>query len=118
MLTPCRKVGCKRKGTKKHQGFCELHKDESGWPRNEKSKGNRHQRGYGNDWEKLRELALERDEFLCVSCDENDIVKPATTVDHIIPKAHGGTDDLDNLQSLCDCCHKEKTANERFIKLL
>jgi 5-methylcytosine-specific restriction endonuclease McrA len=33
-------------------------------------------------------------------------------VDHITPKAQGGTDDLSNLQSICDPCHAEKTARE------
>ncbi|WP_272575920.1 HNH endonuclease, partial [Providencia sp. PROV273] len=36
----------------------------------------------------------------------------AKTVDHIKPKAHGGTDDDSNLQSLCWPCHKRKTARE------
>lgn len=39
---------------------------------------------------------------------------PASTVDHITPKAHGGTDDDINLQSLCWACHKAKTAKERI----
>ncbi|MDK1339207.1 HNH endonuclease, partial [Cronobacter sakazakii] len=39
---------------------------------------------------------------------------PATTVDHIKPKAHGGTDEDSNLRSLCCPCHKRKTATERI----
>lgn len=38
----------------------------------------------------------------------------ATTVDHIRSKRAGGTDDVENLQPLCNQCHKEKTATERF----
>jgi 5-methylcytosine-specific restriction protein A len=34
---------------------------------------------------------------------------PATQVDHIRPKAKGGTDEPANLQSICDECHKAKT---------
>jgi 5-methylcytosine-specific restriction protein A len=37
---------------------------------------------------------------------------PATQVDHIKPKAKGGTDDDDNLQSICHDCHTEKTRIE------
>jgi 5-methylcytosine-specific restriction protein A len=33
-------------------------------------------------------------------------------VDHIVPKAHGGTDDSGNLQTLCRSCHSSKTATE------
>ena len=33
--------------------------------------------------------------------------------DHIIPKAEGGTDEDDNLQTLCRACHKQKTDAEK-----
>lgn len=36
----------------------------------------------------------------------------ATDVDHIIARRKGGTDDLQNLQSLCHACHSRKTARE------
>jgi 5-methylcytosine-specific restriction protein A len=36
----------------------------------------------------------------------------ATAVDHIIAKADGGTDDDENLQPICDECHRMKTARE------
>ncbi|WP_139238733.1 HNH endonuclease, partial [Yersinia ruckeri] len=34
--------------------------------------------------------------------------------DHIIPKAHGGTDDPSNLELLCWPHHRKKTAIERI----
>nr|WP_252316395.1 HNH endonuclease signature motif containing protein [Acinetobacter venetianus] len=36
----------------------------------------------------------------------------ATDLDHIVSKEQGGTDDMDNLQSLCSPSHQEKTARE------
>jgi 5-methylcytosine-specific restriction enzyme A len=69
------------------------------------------ERGYGTAWKKLRAFVLQR-EPLCRACNEQGFVKGATTVDHIKPKRHGGTDDLENLQPLCDECHKTKTAKE------
>jgi hypothetical protein len=33
----------------------------------------------------------------------------ATEVDHILEVANGGTDDVENLQPLCNVCHKAKT---------
>lgn len=36
----------------------------------------------------------------------------AKEVDHIIPKALNGPDDLDNLQSICRECHTTKTQQE------
>lgn len=114
MFTACRKPGCKSKGKREFQGYCAKHKAESGWFRVERDSGNRHERGYGSDWEKLREQVLERDDYLCCSCNVKGIITPATTVDHIKAKAHGGTDDLSNLQSLCNKCHNAKTATERL----
>jgi 5-methylcytosine-specific restriction endonuclease McrA len=45
-------------------------------------------------------------------------IKPGTVhagdlnADHIVPSAEGGTDDLDNLQTLCVPCHNTKTLQE------
>ncbi len=72
----------------------------------------RHERGYGTAWDKLRNVALQRDKWLCVACMAKDRITPAKEVDHIIRKAGGGTDDLDNLQSLCTPCHADKTRME------
>lgn len=75
-------------------------------------RGNRHQRGYGWEWEKLRARILERDSWLCQACLETDRVTVATQVDHIIPKSQGGSDNEDNLQAICAPCHAEKTLKE------
>lgn len=37
----------------------------------------------------------------------------AREVDHIVPKAQGGTDDDGNLQAINVLCHKAKTLRER-----
>ena len=34
---------------------------------------------------------------------------PATEVDHVIPRSAGGSDDVQNLQSLCKPCHSRHT---------
>ena len=76
------------------------------------SKVSRHLRGYGSEWSKLRLQILERDSYLCQTCMRANRVTPANTVDHIKPKAQKGTDDPINLESICDPCHKVKTAKE------
>lgn len=76
------------------------------------SSESRHARGYGSAWDKLRLLALRRDRHLCIPCMAGGRPTPATQVDHIRPKAKGGTDDLANLQSICTECHAAKTATE------
>src|SRR5690606_6721021 len=77
--------------------YCPKHKPES-WP------GRRGFEGYKGDWLKLRAQVL-REEPFCRQCG-----RPATTVDHIIPKSQGGTDDRSNLQALCDTCRRRKDA--------
>ena len=62
--------------------------------------------GYGRDWLRIRAQVL-REESCCRLCG-----KPATTVDHIIPKARGGSDARSNLQPLCDSCRKTKDARD------
>ena len=103
----CRVRGC-RSTTTDPSGYCESHKSE-GW-KQYKPGQSRHQRGYGSKWDAIRERVLKRDKGLCQLCLRAGVVREAKTVDHIIPKAHGGTDADSNLQSLCWPCHKAKTA--------
>lgn len=49
-----------------------------------------------------------RDGNRCQACGQ-----PGHEVDHIINVKAGGTDRPDNLQTLCDACHDEKTTEER-----
>lgn len=78
-------------------------------------RGNRHRRGYGTAWDKLR-LQKLADQPLCEPCKRVGRVTAATAVDHIKPKAKGGTDDWDNLQSICESCHKAKTSRDQGHK--
>lgn len=57
-------------------------------------------------------MVLTRDDHLCQACLSRDRVTPANQVDHIVPRAKGGTDDMDNLQSLCKPCHDAKSKTE------
>lgn len=84
-------------------------KDPGGWRGN---RGTRHERGYGSKWVKLREVVLKRDMRLCQPCLTTGRPTTATEVDHIKPKAKGGTDDPDNLQAICGECHRAKTERE------
>lgn len=76
------------------------------------SKASTHQRGYGWAWQQKRQRILERDHGLCCVCRGRGKVTLATEVDHITQKASGGTDDDENLQSICDDCHTAKTDAE------
>ncbi|EJB5612723.1 HNH endonuclease [Klebsiella oxytoca] len=62
----------------------------------------------------LRPMVLDRDKYLCQEYLRNGRYTPTETVGYIKPKAHGGTDDLSNLESICRDCHKAKTARDRL----
>lgn len=53
---------------------------------------------------------LARDNWTCCSCGRSSKEEGITLeVDHIIPRSKGGTDDLDNLQTLCKKCNVGKS---------
>lgn len=78
------------------------------------TKESRHARGYGSAWDKLRLRILARDCGLCQcrECKRLDRIRLATQVDHIVPKAKGGTDDESNLQAINAECHARKTLTD------
>ena len=51
-------------------------------------------------WKKLRLRILQRDGYECFWC-----AAEATTCDHVIPVARGGTDEPDNLVAACKRCN-------------
>lgn len=104
--TRCRHPGCSAVA---RAPYCAKHASQHGW--SDPRRGTAAERGYGTAWRKLSELKRRRDP-LCVNCERNGLVTPATCVDHIKPKSQGGTDDWANLQSLCDDCHRAKTQRE------
>ena len=76
------------------------------------SRTSRHERGYGTQWDKTRKRILERDRYLCQPCKRASMVVAASQVDHIKPKAKGGTDDDGNLEAICKTCHDIKTIKD------
>ena len=95
----------------KHQGVVKKKRDQlyDRYERDEKSK-----KFYNSlAWKKLRKIKISK-EPLCEICEEEDRLRPATEVDHIVPIKVDWSRRLDekNLQSLCHRCHMRKTAAE------
>ena len=76
-------------------------------------RGSRHERGYGSAWDKTRVRIMMRDGGICQPCLKLGSVHPGTEVDHRTPKAQGGTDDDDNLQTICKDAHRAKTNGKK-----
>lgn len=114
--TPCRFKGCSGLvNSRLKRGYCDKHahlRTQSNWGKYQQRNGSTTERGYGHAWRERRAEALQRDNYLCQICLAKGYLTPATEVDHIINKANGGTDDLENLQSICSACHKIKTQTE------
>ena len=62
----------------------------------------------------MREIALERDERKCAECGYSQ----QNVVHHIIKRADGGTDDINNLITLCPICHANKHKGEAVYNLM
>lgn len=66
-------------------------------------------------WKKLRALKLANNP-ICEHCLKEDKLTPAQMVDHIQPITLTNTElflEYDNLQSLCNNCHRIKTLGSR-----
>lgn len=115
---PCQHPGC---GALVRDGarYCPAHKRAAPGSFADRSRGSRQERGYGGNWERLRQIVFRRDNGLCQECLRNGVLtvvgdKPYSAwCDHIVPKAEGGSDDAENLQTLCRKCHQVKTDREK-----
>lgn len=55
----------------------------------------------------VRTYVFERDYYQCQSCGKTNL-ETELTIDHIIPLARGGQNDISNLQTLCRLCNQRK----------
>lgn len=108
---PCSKPGCPELVYGSDR-YCEAHKEQERLY--DRARGSAAARGYDSRWRKAR-LGFLRQNPLCVHCQAEGRITPATVVDHIIP--HKGDQDLfwdrDNWQALCKQHHDIKTGTER-----
>jgi 5-methylcytosine-specific restriction protein A len=103
-LRPCAAHGCP---ALVRRGRCPAHTTQVS-----RERGSASARGYGASWRRLRALVLLQEPF-CRACRAQGRVTASQDVDHIRPRALGGTDDRGNLQGLCHACHSAKTLREQ-----
>lgn len=65
----------------------------------------------GWEWGRIRRRVLSRAHWRCEMPNCGDA---ASEVDHVVPRAAGGTDDMSNLRAVCPPCHRSKSERERL----
>ncbi len=57
----------------------------------------------------IKSIVWAKSNGICAKCGRA-VPKDKWTIDHFVPKYHGGTDDIDNLVPLCKACNKAKAS--------
>ena len=104
---PCSYPGCPKLT---YGRYCEEHekltrKHYEKYKRNPATK-----KRYGAHWKRIRD-AYVKHHPVCEMCKKRGIHTPTQEVHHIIPLAEGGSNDWDNLMSLCKSCHSRLHVN-------
>ena len=65
-----------------------------------------------NAWKALRRKARTVLPYWCAACGRDPSAGVMLELDHVVPVAEGGADDLSNAQWLCAQCHAVKSKAE------
>ncbi len=105
---PCRYPGCARL-VEADESYCLEHKRLAAQQYERYGRPEENKKRYGYRWRKIRALFLAAHP-LCEMCRKAGRFTEATEVHHILPLAHGGTHDEENLMALCKACHSRISA--------
>lgn len=66
----------------------------------------------GESWNSIRKKVLQRDDYKCQFCGITETLqreqqKRGLHVHHKIPSSEGGSDNMENLITVCPSCHKQ-----------
>lgn len=102
---PCNWPGCPALTNAR---YCQSH-EQKARQRHDRDRGSAASRGYDARWRRIRALVLA-EEPLCQDCLKENVIKPATDVDHV----DGNVQNMsrENLRPLCHEHHSAKTVRE------
>jgi 5-methylcytosine-specific restriction protein A len=99
--TPCCYPGC---GKLTDGRYCAEHTRKANHDYNQYVREPDSNKRYGAEWRRIRSAYISINP-LCEDCKTNGRYVPAEEVHHIKPIAEGGSNDWQNLRSLCKSCH-------------
>lgn len=109
MRKPCLEPGCR--ALTDHGSRCPTHQADADRTR-ETRRGDRHQRGYTSAWSTLAATIVNNQPW-CSYCGTEGTETNPLGADHVIPKAHGGSDQPANLVTACRICQGRKDGATR-----
>lgn len=103
---PCIEPGCPALTTRTR---CAIHEQYVKRDRErQRQRGSPTQRGMDYQYQRARLRVLNRDGYRCHWCGGQ-----ASTADHLVPRAHGGSSDDGNLVAACLTCNSSRGATVR-----
>lgn len=105
---PCAYPGCPKLTDKR---YCPEHAREESLRYERYDRDPHHGQNYGASWKRVRARFLE-EHPLCELCLYDGKLVPATLVHHKRKVTDGGTNDFENLMSLCQNCHSRLHAKK------
>jgi 5-methylcytosine-specific restriction enzyme A len=98
---------------------CERHNAKANAAQYDRWRGSAASRGYDRNLsQRIRPMVLRRDP-ICRDPFGVGCINQSKIVDHIIPKAAGGSDSIEhNLQGVCDSCHNRKIRLEQSVRFV
>lgn len=103
---PCSYPGCPELTDDR---YCEQHQSLVNKQYNKYQRNPESNKRYGRSWKRIRDRYIKTYP-LCEECQRQGRLTPAEEVHHIIPLANGGSNNKENLMSLCKSCHSRITA--------
>jgi len=103
---PCSYPGCPELTDDR---YCEQHQILVNKQYNKHQRDPESNKRYGRSWKRIRDRYIKTHP-LCEECQRQGRLTPAEEVHHIIPLANGGSNNKENLMSLCKSCHSRITA--------
>ena len=105
---PCAYHGCRELTASR---YCETHTKLEAKRYNRYGRDPDSNKRYGRTWKQIRAAFLSANP-LCVMCDREGRLTPATLAHHEVKLTDGGTNDWENMMALCQECHSRLHAEQ------